>query len=244
MQDATSLPKYDIVYFVKDCDENPELIYSLRSVCKNFPYRRVYIYGTQPKNIQVDKYYHVYQTGWTKWDKVQQMLATACLNNHMTDYIWIFNDDFYVTKPVTEYAYYSNGRIREMCKSLEKKYGHKTSYSTMLEYQYEALKSRKYPTLSYTTHTPFLIKREYMLECMRIFSEVRGYRNLYGNFIDRWSLRYYPVLTGKDIKIRNAKEIIKSDWPYLSSSDQSFNNNEALHNFLTTTFNEKCKYER
>lgn len=235
---------YDVVYFVKDCEENPELIYSLRSVCKNFPYRRVYIYGTQPKNIQVDKYYHVYQMGWTKWDKVQSMLEMACLNNHMTDYIWIFNDDFYVIKPVTDYAYYSNGRIINICKRLEKKFGHKTSYSTMLEYQYQALKKHKYPTNSYTTHTPFLIKREYLLECMRLFTGVRGYRNLYGNYVDKKYGLPYPVIVDKDIKVRSSSETIESDWPFLSSSDLSFRTNKKLNDFLTTEFNEKCKYER
>lgn len=235
---------YDVVYFVKDCTENPELTYSLRSVCKNFPYRRVYIYGTQPKDIQVDKYYHVNQMGWTKWDKVQSMLEMACLNNHMTDYIWVFNDDFYVTKPVTEYAYYSNGRIINMCKSLEKKYGHKTSYSTMLEYQYQTLKKHKYPTNSYTTHTPLLIKREYLIECMRVFSGVRGYRNLYVNYVDKKYGLPYPVLVDKDIKVRGSKEEIESDWPFLSSSDTSFMTNKNLHDFLTSNFNEKCKYEK
>ena len=235
---------YDVVYFVKDCDVNEELTYSLRSVCKNFPYRRVYIYGTQPKNIQVDKYYHVYQMGWTKWDKVQSMLEMACLNNHMTDYIWIFNDDFYVTKPVTNYAYYSNGRIINICKALEKKFGHKTGYSTMLEYQYQALKKHKYPTNSYTTHTPFLIKREYLLECMRLFSGVRGYRNLYANYVDKKYGLPYPVIVDKDIKVRSSSETIESDWPFLSSSDLSFQTNKKLNEFLTTEFNEKCKYER
>jgi hypothetical protein len=30
--------KHDIVYFVKECPNNEELRYSIRSVVKNFPY--------------------------------------------------------------------------------------------------------------------------------------------------------------------------------------------------------------
>ena len=87
---------YDVVYVLKDATYNEEFIYSLRSVCKYFDYRRVCIYGTQPKNVKVDCYHHIIQSGWTKWDRVQNMLTTICQNKNITPYFWLFNDDFYV----------------------------------------------------------------------------------------------------------------------------------------------------
>ena len=37
--------KSDIVYILKNGEISDEIIYSIRSVCKNFPYRKIWIYG-------------------------------------------------------------------------------------------------------------------------------------------------------------------------------------------------------
>lgn len=233
---------YDIVYLVKDSPENPELIYSLRSVVKNFEYRRVYIYGTQPKNIKVDRYHHVIQSGWTKWDRVQNMVTAVCMNKHITPYFWLFNDDFYVTRPVTEHFYYSNGDMFKLADGLKKKYGKETEYSAMLRHEAEVLKNKGYETRAFNTHTPLLINRKAFLEAMQTFN-VRGFRSPYVNYAKKHYGLPLKIKVVKDIKIRNATETVKDSIPYLSSSDTSFRNNEKLKQFLETNFNEKCKYE-
>lgn len=237
-------PNYDVVYFVKDNNENEELVYSIRSVVKNFPYRRIVIYGTQPKNLQVDKYYHVVQGGWTKWDRVQKMVTNACLNNNLTDYIWLFNDDFYVTRPVTEFCYYTNGKLSTIINNFVKRFGHETEYVKMLKYMTCVLKKNGLTTDSFATHTPMLINRKHFLECMDKMPGVRGFRSLYGNYEQCTYKLPYPLVKEKDIKVRDEKEEIQTTIPFLSSSDLSFQTNKKLNEFLTTEFNEKCKYER
>lgn len=238
------LDKYDVVYMVKDWPDNEELTYSIRSVEKNFPYKRIIIYGTQPKNLQVDKYYHVNQIGWTKWDRVQNMVIAACSNNHLTNYIWLFNDDFYVTRPVDEFFYYSNGKIDGVVKGLVKKYGYETSYARMLKHQAKVLRENGYTTDSFTTHTPLLINRKVFIECINKFSGVRGFRNLYGNYAKCTYDLPYPVKTVKDIKVRNRTEEVENIIPFLSSSDKSFETNEKMRDFLFKEFKNKSKYER
>ena len=46
--------RHDIVYFVKNTEENEELVYSLRSVEKNFPYNRVWFFGGCPNGLKPD----------------------------------------------------------------------------------------------------------------------------------------------------------------------------------------------
>ena len=51
----------DIVYFVKNTEENEELIYSLRSVDKNFPFNKVWFFGGCPKGLTPDVHIPVVQ---------------------------------------------------------------------------------------------------------------------------------------------------------------------------------------
>ena len=93
----------DILYLVKNGTENEELRYSLRTIEKNFPYGRVWIYGGCPEYIKPDKHVYIYQDviGATKWERTTAMLKLACENKDITDDFWLFNDDFFVTQPIT-----------------------------------------------------------------------------------------------------------------------------------------------
>lgn len=62
---------YDIVYFVKESDENEELRYSLRSL-KNFPHKRVWFYGGCPKGLKPDVHVYVEQNEQNKWQNVNK----------------------------------------------------------------------------------------------------------------------------------------------------------------------------
>ena len=56
-----NLKSLDIVYIVKNTEYNGELRYSLRSVCKNFPHRNIWIVGNLPKGIKCDYFQPVKQ---------------------------------------------------------------------------------------------------------------------------------------------------------------------------------------
>ena len=235
---------YDVVYFVKDSDVNEELTYSLRSVEKNFPFRKLYVYGGLPKNLYVKHHINIEQRGWTKWDKVAKMIEIACMNDHISEWFWLFNDDFYVMRPPIYDYYYSNGDINKLADGLEKKYGYATSYCKMLRHSAKILKEKGYPTISFATHTPILINRDHALKCMREFEGIRGFRSLYGNYELKNGNLPFPVETGKDVKIRNAKEAIDTPYPFLSSSDLSFQENEQFRKLIMETFPDKSRYER
>ena len=60
------MKKVDIVYILKNDIDSDELRYSLRSVCENFPCRRVIFIGGCPKDIVPDVYIPHEQIGHTK----------------------------------------------------------------------------------------------------------------------------------------------------------------------------------
>ena len=62
------MKKIDIVYILKNDIASEELKYSIRSVCENFPYRRIIFVGGCPKDIVPDVYIPHVQKGKTKWE--------------------------------------------------------------------------------------------------------------------------------------------------------------------------------
>ena len=97
---------WDIVYFVKDTQVNEELRHSLRSL-KNFPHNKVWFYGGCPDGLKPDYHIEVEQDQPTKWQNIFKMFKLACSNKDITKNFWLFNDDFFVMKPINyETNYY------------------------------------------------------------------------------------------------------------------------------------------
>lgn len=68
-----NLKNCDIVYFVKNSEYNGELRYSMRSVLKNFPHRKIWFVGGLPKGIKPDYYQPVNQSEKPFKDKYDNM---------------------------------------------------------------------------------------------------------------------------------------------------------------------------
>ena len=64
------MAKHDIVYILKNNYTSDELTYSIRSVCKNFPYRKIWFYGGAPEGIMPDVFVEYQQSGNNKWENV------------------------------------------------------------------------------------------------------------------------------------------------------------------------------
>ena len=126
-----NLEKLDIVYFVKDTSLNDELLYSLRTVEKNFPHNRVWFIGGCPYNLKPDKYIKVEQDKDTKWANTNVLMRVACENSEITDDFVLFNDDFFVMSPVNELPYYYDDTLGKRVDKLSGKYIH-SRYRTNL----------------------------------------------------------------------------------------------------------------
>lgn len=231
----------DIVYICKKGVESEELRYSLRSVCKNFPHRMVWIYGDCPSDIYPDRFVEVDQKGETSWEKVRYTLKKVFLNEEVTEDFWLFNDDFFVMKEqITGSKFYDmamvNGTMAHQIYWIAKRHGGPSKYTDQLSKAMKNLSRKGYDTLNYAIHTPFLVNRQKGLEVLDLFHSTPMFRCLYGNY------NKIPCFLHRDVKLVGTNEKPDPEWPYLSTSDGSFRNGR-IGDYIREAFPYECRYE-
>lgn len=223
----------DIVYFVKETKTNEELRYSLRSL-KNFPHGKVWFYGGCPCDLNPDKHIYVEQDQPTKWANIFKMFKMACKNKEISKDFWLFNDDFFIMKPVKEGPNYYDDDLYKRVVTLEDNYGGFTPYSQQLRYTLQELESMGCTTINYAVHTPMLINKEKGCELCNIINGPM-IRCAYGNYFKIGGTNH------RDCKIDSIEKLYKDD-DYLSTNDKSFSGRVGEQ--IKEIFKDKCKYER
>lgn len=225
----------DIVYFVKDGTKNEELRYSLRSVCQNIPFKRVWVFGGCPQNIVPDVRVRVDQTGKTKWDKVRNMYRMVCENKEITDNFIMFHDDFFVMKPTDRIIPLYRCTLDEHIKILEPQ--GPTAYSKLLRGCRDAIKGDI--ALSYEVHTPFIFNKELLLNVLNAFPDCHAIRTIYGNL-------YYAGQSERsnDVKIFNSKPAFDhKNSRFLSTDDPIVNINNDIWRWLRKQLSRISRFE-
>ena len=223
---------YDIVYFVKDTDKNDELRYSLRSL-KNFPHKKVWFYGGCPKDLKPDYHVNVKQDQPTKWENIFKSFKLACANDKISKSFWLFNDDFFVMKPVKKEPNYYDGDLYKRVVTLEDRHNGFTAYSEQLRKTLQELESMGCETVNYALHIPMLINRIKSQELIKIIDGPM-IRCMYGNYFKIGGRQH------SDFKIDSLTKLYK-DGDYLSTNDKSFAG--AVGKQIKKLFPDKCKYE-
>lgn len=223
----------DVVYFIKDGVRNEEFRYSLRSICENMPFNRVWVFGGCPTNIIPDVRIRVDQEGKTKWDKVHAMLKLACENKELSDDFILFNDDFFIMKPTDKIGVYHRGLLEDHVKVLGK-----SPYANMLSGIDEELKRRKLGTYSYELHIPFIFNKKKLLKLLNDNPDLRCTRTMYGNTYKIGGERKSDV---KIFSSNPAFDFKNSDM--LSTDDPVINVNNDAWRWLKKQFPKKSKYE-
>ena len=224
---------YDVVYFVKDTDTNEELKYSVRSLI-NFPHKRVWFYGGCPKDLKPSHHVKVEQDQPTKWENIFKMFKMACDNKQITTNFWLFNDDFFVMKPVEKGPCYFEGDLYKRVVTLEDRHNGITPYSQQLRYTLQELEGMGCTTLNYAVHTPMLFNKRKGLELCNIIDGPM-IRCAYGNYFKIGGENH------KDVKIDSITKPYK-DTEYLSTNDKSFTHG-IVGQQIRNKFNKKSKYE-
>lgn len=229
--------KRDIVYILKNDIQPDELRYSLRSVCENFPYRKIVFVGGCPEGITSDIYIPHQQTGQNKWQKVMSSMRKAFSDESLTEEIFLFNDDFFILSPVdTEnFVNFTDGTLGRRIRKLEEHIKRKSNYSKRLRNLFVLLKTMDRDTMSFTVHMPMLINRHKALEMIEKFPEQQMFRSLYGN------LHEIPYTYHRDVKIYTNDKL--PDWDdYLSTTEGSFQEG-LVGEYIRNKFPRPCKYE-
>lgn len=231
------LKSMDIVYFVKASSQNEELRYSLRSVEQNFPHRNVWFIGGCPEGLHPDRQLEVSQNEKTKWENTSKSFKAACENNDISDNFVLFNDDFFVMKPVEFLPYYSDGIIESRIQQLRRHHMHDTLYSSRLMSTVNLLKNAGLPTVSYAVHFPMVINKHEMLQTFEAFPDGLMWRSIYGNH------HHKPAIKVFDCKINDIRKQPDSNWTFLSTQDLTFRSG-CVGSYIRKIFTEPSKFEK
>ena len=230
------MKKYDVVYILKKDAPADELRYSIRSVVKNLPYRKIWFYCGKPDGIEPDEYVKHIQTGPTKWERAKSSVIEICKNDDITEKFWLFNDDFFILQPIRSEEPHHRGLLRDHIREVESRHGNSaTLYTRELRRCYGLLRDAGYSSLSYAIHAPMLVERAKMLEALKAFPTCPMFRSIYGN---------YAKIGGrmqKDYKLLNTTDKPDRDAPVLSTSNKTFSGD--VTRFIMETFPEPSKYE-
>ena len=226
--------KYDIVYLLKNDYDSEELKYSLRSVCKNFPYRKIFFIGGKPEGITPDVYIEDEQPGRSKWEKSTHSLKLALESDEITENFWLFNDDFFVMNKVTKPQNYFNGSLEKRIADLRRKNIKGSAYIRELELLKSKLTSLKKDSLSFALHLPMLINKNLALRLFEKFPRCKMFRSFYGNYFE------IECSFTKDVKVYDNTSVPNTD--FLSTSDESFKDG-TVGEFIRACFPDPCKYE-
>lgn len=223
----------DVVYFVKDGISNEEFRYSLRSICKNMPFARVWVFGGCPTNIVPDVRIRVNQEGKTKWDRVHAMFKLACENKELSDNFILFNDDFFIMKPMDRIETYYRDTLENHVDVLGK-----GPYRNLLASIDEELKRRRLGTKSYELHIPFIFNKNKLLKLINDNPDLRCTRTMYGNT--------YKIGGEKrdDVKVfSNKPDFDYKNSDMLSTDDSVIRPDNEFWKWVKKQFPKACKYE-
>ena len=226
--------KHDVVFILRNDYDGEELKYALRSVCLNFPFRKIVFVGGCPKDIKPDIYIPDVQEGSTKWARANHSIKLALSRDDLTEDIWIFNDDFFIMDRVTEDVNYFNGTLEKRVIDLKRKNPSGSNYIRYMDVMRNQLVSMNKDTLSFALHVPFLINRVKAMELYEKFPNLKMFRSLYGN--------YYEIDCKfmKDCKVSDLQT--SPDTPYISTTDAAFKEGK-VGKFLRKYFGNPSQYE-
>ena len=212
------MPKFDIVYILRDDITTEELKYSLRSVEKNFPHRLVWFVGGQPKGLKPDVRLPHTQTGETKWEKIKSSMWKVTGDDDLSDDFFLFNDDFFIMKPVKgKWKNFVDGTLSERCDEIRRNvHPWLNPYGRTLWKAEQELKSLGCPTMNYDVHLPMLINKKAFRENVNKCSSPQM-RSVYGN------ITMSPYVLRPDVKVYD-KETVPDNPDFLSTSDDIFEN--------------------
>lgn len=223
----------DVVYIVRNGDRNEELRYSLRSVWFNLRPESVWLVGYKP--TWVGGVGHILGNGRKlKPANVYHNVLTACTARATPDRFILFNDDFFVTRPVTEVPVYKRGLLSDHLLLPKVQRQANSWWGRSLGLTLELLKNEGIEDpVSYELHVPFPVEKDRMAETLQRFSGVNPlnppqWRSLYGN-LHQIGGAVRPDCKGKEVGV-----------PFHSSDDSNWPDVAPVFKEM---FPERCPYE-
>ena len=227
---------HDIIYILKPDIETEELKYSLRSVEANFPHRFVWFICGQPKGFIPDRAIKHAQTGSSKWELIRSSMLTAVKEPELSDEFYLFNDDFFIMKPVTEpFTNMVDGTLSERIEQFRQEFAWLSPYARTLLKAKEELKILGKGEANFDVHLPMLFKKNLVTQSLMQCSSPQM-RSIYGNLND------IPYIQHKDVKVFDM-DYVPIDPDYLSTNDNTFKQGK-VGEYIRTQFPKPSRFER
>lgn len=227
--------KKDIVYVLKSDIKSEELLYSIRSVCENFDFNKIWFFGGCPDNIFPDYFISFPQKGSNKWLKTRSTLELIFSNPQITNDFYLFNDDFFILHPYNQDIPIYRGTLKDHADAIFKQYPN-SAYGERLKKAEKALININLTTKSYECHTPMLVNRSKGFRILVNFGKDFIFRSTYGNF--------YQIggILQEDVKITNMTDIPTEEQALVSTEDKSFKKGK-VGEYIRELFPNQCRYE-
>lgn len=221
----------DIVYVCRHGEDNEELRYSLRSLA-NLPHDRVWIAGGCPSWVQGVNRIPVAPMRH-KHDHALASLVAALNHPDVSDPFLMFNDDFYVMRPMERMPVLHEGPLQEVIEAHAKG----SAYRNAMEKTASLLDA---DALGYEIHAPMEMDKLGMLLVLSLGQGIKGfqYRTAYGN------LERLGGTQCSDVKVyRSDRGKPYKEWALLSTSDRTFKYH-PVGKYIRESFPEPSPYER
>ena len=225
----------DIVYILKDGTMTEELRYSLRSIEKNFPHRFVWFVGGQPEGLKPDRLLRHTQHGANKWLKIKSSMLEVAKQEELSDEFFLFNDDFFVTKPLEkEFVNFTDRTLTDRIEDFRRENPHLNRYAVSLVQTEEELKARGHGTLNFEVHLPMLFEKNKVTDVLtKCYSPQM--RSIYGNITE------CKVIDRRDVKVNSLNEI-PCGMDFVSTNDKSFTHGN-VGQYIRDLFKEPSRFE-
>ena len=225
----------DVVYILKDGTMTEELRYSLRSIEQNFPHRFVWFVGGQPQGLKPDRLLRHDQFGANKWLKIKSSMLEVIKQEELSDEFFLFNDDFFVTKPFEkEFVNFTDRTLTDRIEDFRKENPHLNRYAMSLVQTEEELKSHGYGTLNFEVHIPMLFEKN-KVEAALCSCFSPQMRSIYGNITG------CQVIDRRDVKVNSLNDI-PYEMDFVSTNDKTFAQGN-VGQYIKDLFKEPSRFE-
>lgn len=235
----------DVVIPLKESEDNEELRYVLRSIAANLPHRKVFLAGFKPSWVRNVELISVEVPEGLKYSKSLANTKAACLDPRVSDDFILFNDDFFVMKPVQGIEPVHRGFLRHFHAHYAVKNHRYRNYRDGIGRMRNILEILGVPDeaqLSYELHLPMIFNKEKRLEAYAIQDKYPAgdlalhTNTLYGNL---YSVGGELV---NDVKYFRPDDKPDTEAVFVSSDDKSFEAG-CIGDYVRAAFPEACRYE-
>lgn len=223
----------DYVYVCRQ-GKNEELRYSIRSIEKNMPDGKVWVFGYRP-DWYIGNFVQVADIG-NKFDNIKNCISSISKNSEVSKNFVLMNDDFFALQKIDKVTNYHGGYLKDkIVRYKESKMSPK--YIKLLELTFKQLLNRGISNpIDYDIHVPIIMNKKLLSDALSLAFFPRS---SYGNLVKLEAENISDVkIYSRNEKV-NWNNILKNN--FVSTEDKSFLS--LRQNILADMFNFPSKLE-